>query len=74
MKLKRSVRYVEVEGLTALHLADAVSSGLVRDTSGTAIRFVEHDGEIYVCQQDLIDNRLLRDFIGVETTGETNGT
>ncbi len=73
MTLRPQVRYVEIEGLTALNLDDAVSSGLVRETSGVALRFVEHYGDTYVCQQDLLDAGLLVDYIGIEITqGESH--
>ena len=46
MKLK--LRYVELDGETAIHLEDAVNAGLIRDTTGTSLRYTEADGELYV--------------------------
>lgn len=65
---RRRVRYVELEGERALHLDDAVSAGLIRPGCVAAVRYVVHEDQTYVHQQDLIDNDMLNDYVGVEIT------
>ena len=70
MIIKRRVRYVELDGERALNLEDAFNAGLLEEDYGVSLRCICLEGDLYIHQQDLIDNKLLRDFVGVEITGE----